>query len=192
LAIENEFLLIKKASKNNVEAFEKLIYPYTTRLLNHAYGILNNREDAEDALQESYIKIFKSLDKFEGHSSFKTWIYRIVTNVCLDMLRKNKKIYETSINETNENGEYKLVIPDDTYSPEISAQKKMAFETLKNALEDLSQEHKTVVIMRDIDGLSYDEIAYITSTNVGTVKSRINRARIQLKNLLEKNKELFR
>jgi len=108
------------------------------------------------------------------------------------MLRKNKKIYETSINETNENGEYKLVIPDDTYSPEISAQKKMAFETLKNALEDLSQEHKTVVIMRDIDGLSYDEIAYITSTNVGTVKSRINRARIQLKNLLEKNKELFR
>ncbi|MBE7028223.1 MAG: sigma-70 family RNA polymerase sigma factor [Ruminococcaceae bacterium] len=192
MAIENEFLLIKKASKNNVEAFEKLIYPYTTRLLNHAYGILNNREDAEDALQESYIKIFKSLDKFEGHSSFKTWIYRIVTNVCLDMLRKNKKIYETSINETNENGEYKLVIPDDTYSPEISAQKKMAFETLKNALEDLSQEHKTVVIMRDIDGLSYDEIAYITSTNVGTVKSRINRARIQLKNLLEKNKELFR
>ncbi|MBE7039220.1 MAG: RNA polymerase sigma factor [Ruminococcaceae bacterium] len=189
--MENEFMLIQKASKNNVEAFEKLIQPYTARLLNHAYRMLNNREDAEDALQEAYLKIFTSLYKFEGHSSFKTWAYRIVTNVCIDMLRKQKKTCETSLNVTNEDGEHEIVIPDYTYSPEISVQKKSASDALKNALENLNEEHKIVVVLRDIDGLSYDEIAHVTSTNVGTVKSRINRARIQLKKLLEKNRELF-
>ena len=187
----NEFDSIYKASRNNAEAFQKLISPYTTQLLNHAYRILKNREDAEDALQEAYLKIYKSLNAFEGHSSFKTWAYKILTNVCLDMLRKQKKTSETSLNVTNSDGEHEIEISDDTYSPEISAQKKAAFEALKDALEALGEDQKIVITLRDIDGLSYDEIAEITSTGIGTVKSRINRARVQLKKLLQKNKELF-
>ncbi len=187
----NKHELIEKASKNNVEAFEKLISPYTNKLLNHAFRILKNREDAEDALQEAYLKIYSSLDKFEGNSSFKTWIYKIVTNVCLDMLRNQKKISKTSLNVTNEDGNQEIEIPDDTYSPDVSAQKKAALEALKDALNDLDDDHKIVITLRDIDGLSYEDIANITSTNVGTVKSRISRARMRLKKLLEKNKELF-
>ena len=187
----NEYALICKASKNNTEAFEKLISPYTTQLLNLAYRILKNRQDAEDALQDAYLKIYKSLNAFEGHSTFKTWAYKIVTNVCLDMLRKQKKVSETSLNVTNNEGEYEITISDDTYSPEISAQKKAAFDALKDALETLGEEQKIVITLRDINGLSYDEIAEITSTSIGTVKSRINRARLHLKKLLQKNKELF-
>lgn len=187
----NEFELIHKASKNNTEAFEKLISPYTNQLLNHAFRILKNREDAEDALQEAYLKIYNSLSKFEGHSSFKTWAYKVLTNVCLDMLRKQKKFSETSLNSSTNDSEQEIIISDDTYSPEIAAQKKAAFEALRDAIETLGEEQKIVITLRDIDGLSYDEIAEITSTGIGTVKSRINRARVQLKKLLQKNKELF-
>lgn len=183
--------LIYKASKNNIAAFEELISPYTTPLLNYTFRMLKNREDAEDALQETYLKAYNSINKFEGLSSFKTWIYKIATNVCLDILRKQKKQTHQSLNVTNEDGEHEISIPDETYSPEISAKKRAAMDTLKKALDKLSKEHKTAIILRDINGLSYDEIAEALSSNVGTVKSRINRARAQLKKLLEKDRELF-
>ena len=183
--------LILKASKNNVEAFEELIAPHTNQLLNYAFRMLKNREDAEDALQETYLKAYNSLEKFEGNSSFKTWLYKITTNVCLDMIRKQKRQTHQSLNVTNEDGEHEIAIPDETYSPEISARKSAAMEALKKAMDSLKAEHKIAITSRDIDGLSYDEIAEATDTNVGTVKSRINRARLHLKKLLEKDRELF-
>lgn len=183
--------LIYKASKNNVEAFEELIAPYNAPLLNYAFRMLKNREDAEDALQEAYLKAYNSINKFEGLSSFKTWIYKITTNVCLDMLRKQKKQTHQSLNVTDEDGEHEIAISDETYSPEISARKSAAMDALKKALDKLTKEHRSAIILRDINGLSYDEIADVQDTNVGTVKSRINRARAQLKKLLEKDRELF-
>ena len=153
--------------------------------------MLKNRENAEDALQETYLKVYNSLDSFEGDSSFKTWLYKIATNVCLDMLRKEKRHAHQSLIVTDEDGEHELEIADETYSPEISAKKSAAMDALKKAMESLSKEHKTAITLRDISGLSYEEIAETTETTVGTVKSRISRARAHLKILLEKDRELF-
>jgi len=186
---EQELLL--RAQKNDIEAFESLISPYTNQLLNHAFRILKNREDAEDALQDTYLKTYNSIKKFEGVSSFKTWLYKILTNACLDKLRKQKRETTTSLYTTDEDGEHEINVADETYSPEISAQKSAANAALKKALDTLSEEHRIAIIMRDIDGLTYDEIAEATETNVGTVKSRINRARSQLKKILQKDRELF-
>jgi len=186
---EQELLL--RAQKNDIEAFESLISPYTNQLLNHAFRILKNREDAEDALQDTYLKTYNSIKKFEGVSSFKTWLYKILTNACLDKLRKQKRETTTSLYTTDEDGEHEINVADETYSPEISAQKSAAYAALKKALDTLSEEHRIAIIMRDIDGLTYDEIAEATETNVGTVKSRINRARSQLKKILQKDRELF-
>ena len=184
--------LLQKAQKNDLTAFESLIAPYTNQLLTHAFRLLKNREDAEEALQDTYLKTYNSIKTFEGISSFKTWLYKILTNTCLDMLRKQKRQpVTTNIHATDENGEHEINIPDDTYSPEIHAQRSAAHIALEKALESLNEEHRIVVMMRDIEGLSYEEIATATGQNVGTVKSRINRARSQLKKLLQKNKELF-
>lgn len=189
--MSTEHELVRKAQRNDTGAFERLISPYTIHLLNHAYRLLKNQQDAEDALQEAYLKAYRSLKSFEGNSSFKTWLYRITTNVCYDMLRSKKNTTVVSLNTTDEDGEREIDVPDETYSPEVSVQKKAAFEVLKEAIDTLGEDQKVAVTLRDIDGLSYDEIAEITSSNVGTVKSRINRARMHLKKLLEKNKELF-
>ena len=187
-----ELDLLLKAQKNDIAAFESLIAPYTSQLLTHAFRLLKNQEDAEEALQDTYLKTYNSIKTFEGISSFKTWLYKILTNVCLDMLRKQKRQPQTTnIHATDENGEHEVIIPDDTYSPEISAQKTAAHEALEKALQSLNEEHRITVMMRDIEGLSYEEIATATGQNVGTVKSRINRARSQLKKLLQKNRELF-
>jgi len=189
MTLEQELIL--KAQKNDVAAFEELVSIYTKSLLNYIYRMLKNREDAEDALQETYLKVYNSLKNFEGNSSFKTWLYRIATNVCLDKIRKDKKVNSQSLSQTTEEGEYELQIPDETYSPEISANKSAAMKALTDAVEKLSSEHRTVVTLRDMQGLSYDEIAEATQSTIGTVKSRLSRARLQLKKLLEKDRELF-
>lgn len=189
--MQNEQELISEAKKNNADAFCELISPYTGQLLNYAFRMLKNHEDAEDALQEAYLKIYNSLNKFEGNSSFKTWIYRIVTNVCLDMLRKQKRNSTTTLSITDEDGEHELLLPDDTYMPERIAQKNAALDALQKALSSLNDEHRAIITLRDIDGFSYEEIADAMNISLGTVKSRISRARIRLKELLAKDKELF-
>lgn len=186
-----EAILIERAKKNDIHAFEELISPYTNALLNYIFRYIKNRDDAEDILQETYLKVYKSIKTFEGNSSFKTWLYRIATNMSIDYLRKNKRTESVSLNQTADDGEYELQIPDSTYSPEEQAKKNAALSALKEAMENMSDEHRTIITLRDIEGFSYDEIADVTKTTVGTVKSRISRARSQLKKLLEKNKELF-
>lgn len=190
--MNSEFTLIELAKKNDISAFEELISSYTKPLLNYIYRYVKNQADAEDILQETYIKVYNSLKTFEGNSSFKTWLYRIATNLCIDFLRKNKKNDQNlSLSQTTEDGEYELQIPDNTFSPEIYTKKNAAQAALMSAMETLSREHRTIITLRDIEGFSYDEIAEATNTTVGTVKSRINRARSHLKKILEKNKELF-
>ncbi len=187
----NEQLLIEGAKKGDINAFELLISPYTKQLLNYNFRLLNNREDAEDALQNTYIKVYNSIKTFQGNSSFKTWLYKIATNVCLDQLRKEKNTTNVSLSQTTPDGEYEIQIADDTYSPELAAKKKAALDALNSAMEKLEDDQKIAVSLRDIHGLSYDEIAQATETTIGTVKSRINRARSNLRKFLEKDRELF-
>jgi len=192
--LENEKDLLKKSKKGNIESFEQLISAYQKKVYNIALKIVGNHEDASEMAQEVFIKVFKSIGQFKEESSFSTWIYRITTNVCLDEVRKSKnKIKMLSIDEDLNvgEGEIKRQFYDSSRLPEISAERNEMRKVLNQAILSLSFEHRIAVVMRDIQGFSYEEIAKTMKCPEGTVKSRINRARNELREILKKNKELF-
>jgi len=181
--------LIQKAKTGDERSFESLILGCQSKAYNIALRYLKNEEDALDALQESFIKIFRHLNSFKEDSRFDTWVYRIVVNTCNDMLRKNsnQKITD-SIFRTEEEKDTIIEIPDSSGSPEEVLDKKEKSEHLLYCLDKLNQEQKEIIILRDIHGFSYDEISGILDCSVGTVKSRINRSRLRLREiLLEQN-----
>lgn len=186
--------LLKRSREGHVSSFEELISAHQQKVYNIALRMLANEQDAFDASQEVFIKVYKNLDKFQENSSFSTWLYRITTNTCLDMLRKNKdKKNDISIDSqiAFEDGEASFQLEDKSADLEEEILKKERQQALYDAIEQLNEEHKKMIVLRDLQGMSYQEIAAITGTNIGTVKSKINRARISLKNSLLKYKELF-
>lgn len=190
--IEKE--LIKKSQKGDIESFEKLISNYQKKVFNIAFGMMHNHDDAYDISQEVFIRVFKSIRKFKGQSSFSTWLYRITTNACLDELRKrknNKNIISIDQEIQLEDGEVFRQIEDDGPTPELVAERNELREIIREAISKLSDEHKEVIVLRDIQGFSYDDIAEIIKCPQGTVKSRINRARRMLKEILKNKVELW-
>ena len=189
---EQEYISLSQ--KGDMQAFNQLVLMYENKILNYCYRILGNRADAEDATQEVFVKLYRFIGSFTGQSAFSTWLYKIASNVCLDLLRKNKrhKTETVSLHQQNAEGEeFMMYIEDGGSTPYETIQKHEAQRALLKALEKLGEEQKRVIILRDIEGLSYEEIANVTGTAPGTVKSRINRARKALKKLLEKDRELF-
>jgi RNA polymerase sigma-70 factor (ECF subfamily) len=187
-----ERLLIKKSKSGDIEAFEQLIFDYQKKAYNIALRIMGNQEDAKDMCQEAFIRIFKSIEGFKEQSSFSTWMYRIITNVCLDEIRKRKKSDTVSIDSTFEtqDGEihYEIVSEDDT--PEEAYIRTEKKRLILKTINELNEEYKTAIVLRDIQGFSYEEIANILCCSIGTVKSRINRGRNILKDKLRTVLEL--
>lgn len=181
--------LIQKAKAGDERSFESLILSCQGKAFNIAVRYLKNEDDAMDALQESFIKIFRHLNSFKEDSRFDTWVYRIVVNTCNDMLRKNsnQKITD-SIYKRSDEEETIIEIPDLTGSPEAAIDQKEKSEHIISCLEKLNREHKEIIVLRDIHGFSYEEISGILNCSIGTVKSRINRSRLKLREiLLEQN-----
>lgn len=187
-----EKLLIKKSKSGDVEAFEQLIFDYQKKAYNIALRIMGNQEDAKDMCQEAFIRIFKSIEGFKEQSSFSTWMYRIVTNVCLDEIRKKKKNDTVSLDNTFEtqNGEVHFETASDEDTPEEAFIRTEKRRIILKEINSLSEEYKTAIVLRDIQGFSYEEIANILCCSIGTVKSRINRGRNILKNRLKTALEL--
>lgn len=174
-----EFELISRCKKSDLNAFESLIKIYENKIYNLCYYILKNKDDAFDASQETCLKIYRFISKFKGDSKFSTWVYRVTYNTCLDYIKKKRDelSYEDVFN-TDTRAEGRV--------DDLIESKELKFE-IKNSILKLSNDFRTVIILRDIEGLSYQEIADILDIEVGTVKSRINRAREALKNDLIKN-----
>jgi len=190
---EYEMILLDKARKGDAEAFGILIKDQEQRAFNLAYRFLKNAEDAEDVAQEAFLRAFKSIKKFKGQSSFSTWLYRIVHNMCIDFLRSKQNKVTDSIDKPirYDGEELAWQIPDDTNSPaEISENAEMK-GLVRQALAELPEEQRMAVILRDLQGFSYQEIADISGVGMGTVKSRINRGRLALKELVLGKGELF-
>lgn len=186
--------LIERSKKDDFEAFESLVSLYQKPILNFTYRMLGNIEDAEDVTQEVFVKAYKGIKSFDGKSSFKTWIYKIASNCAMDELRKRKRRgidKSTSLFAENEDGEVELPIQSEDGVPEKSLQQKEVQRVLADALNQLNEEHKSVLIMRDVLNLSYEEIASSQGLSLGTVKSRISRGRLILRKILEENRELF-
>lgn len=189
----DEQTLIERAKQGDVEAFEILINEHQKRIYNIAFKMLGNQEDALDLSQEVLIKIFKNIHKFHGSSKFSTWVYRVATNTCLDEIKKRRKHTTYSIDERmqTEDGDLATDIPDTSPTPEATAIQKDIQKILYDGINQLGDEHKKVIILRDLNGFSYEYIAKILKCSEGTVKSRISRARKRLKKILSENMELF-
>lgn len=186
-----EQLLIEKARNGDDVSFELLIEGCLPKAYNTALRFLRNEQDAADALQESMIKVFRYLDRFKGESKFDTWVYRIVVNTCNDILRKNVSAKEPeSIYKADEEGEWMMEIADPSPPPEDVLDRKESAEQIIECLNLMTAEHREIIVLRDIQGFSYEEISSILDCTEGTVKSRINRARQRLRSmLLEQNQK---
>ncbi|MBO4990534.1 MAG: sigma-70 family RNA polymerase sigma factor, partial [Firmicutes bacterium] len=189
MSFKSEKELIAAAKAGDERSFELLITQCKTKAYNIALRYLRNEEDAMDALQESSIKIYRHLDSFKEGSKFETWVYRIVVNTCNDMLRKNRgALTESIVRSDEEEEEYTLELPDPEPGPQEALLRREQVEQILAAMERLKPEQKEAIILRDIQGFSYEEISGMVNCSIGTVKSRINRARSRLRDiLLEQN-----
>lgn len=166
-----------------VADFETLFDEYGDKVYGLAYRLMGNRDDAMDVSQEVFIKIFRNLKAFKGQSTLATWVYRITYNTCMDELRK-RKIKQVSIAD-------KPDLTDDNTSVEEIYEADERKEAVHNALYKLDDDQRAIIVMRDIQGLSYEEIAEVLQCPLGTVKSRLSRARLNLKEILKDYMELF-
>ena len=184
----NERWLIEESKKGNIDAFEQLIKDHKKSAYNIALRVLRNVEDAEDASQEALIKVFRSIKNFNMESTFKVWLYRIVVNTCIDFKRR-KSITAISIDETMDLGsgrEVQREITDESSNPDALVERNFDKQLVNDAINMLEDDFKTIIMLRDIKGFTYDEISRILDCNLGTVKSRLSRARKRLKEILEK------
>ena len=173
-----ELRLIKKAAAGDEDAFEKLARSYENKIYGYALRLLCDREDVEDALQETLIKLYKNIGKFSQKRSFAAWLMRITRNTCVDILRKRKGV--ESLEAMSEIG-YVLPATKEDFLPEASAERMEQRRILAALIDSLPENKRAVIILRDIDGYTYSQIAQILNTSEGTVKSRLSRARAALR-----------
>lgn len=178
---DEESRIVQKVIRGDVNAFEKLVLEYEKSVYNIALRMTGNSEDASDMTQEAFIKAYNSLQSFRGDSKFSVWLFRIATNVCLDFLRSKSRKPTVSLSvEDNDGEEVQLDVADESQSPELLLDRQMTRESVRRGLETLSPEYRQILLLREIQGLSYDEISQALGLEVGTVKSRIFRARKKL------------
>jgi len=179
----DELSVIKRFKKGEKAAFEELVLKYQDRIYNLCRHMLGNIHDAEDAAQDTFIKAYHNLDNFRHEASFYTWLYRIAVNTCLDY--KKKPFFGSFFTKTDA-GEFIDEPASDRPSPERLYESKQIGLALHNSIRKLPTKLRTAIVLKEIEGLSYEEIADILEVSIGTVKSRLSRAREELKTLLKK------
>lgn len=184
----DERKLIERASGGDAAAFNRLLEAHERRMYAVALRMCGNREDAQDCLQEAMLRVYRAMGSFKGQSSFSTWVYRITMNTCLDELRKKKNKQATSLDSLLDTG---WSPSDDSSAPEKHAVQNEVRKCLHDAIRELPEDMRSAVVLRDIHGLSYEEIAQSLDINVGTIKSRISRGRGKLREKLKGFSELF-
>ena len=185
---EQEYLIVQQVLEGNTNAFEELVLEYEKKVYNVALRILGNSEDAADMTQEAFIKAFNSLSGFRGDSKFSVWLTRIVSNLCLDFLRSRSRRPTVSLSvEDDEGDDVQLDIADVSQSPELLLERSLTRESVRRGLKALPEDYREILLLREIQGLSYDEIAAALNIEVGTVKSRIFRGRKKLCDYLIKD-----
>jgi RNA polymerase sigma-70 factor (ECF subfamily) len=179
--------LIKAFQSGNVNSFETLVIKYKDRVFNLCYRFLGDYQEAEDASQDVFVKVYNALNKFRFKSSFYTWLYRITVNTCKNRINSLafKKIKKNVQLEDNENPEL-MKISDERNNPAKQLERKERIRLIQRAINDLPSGQKAIILLRDIEGLSYEEIGNIIGKRLGTVKSRLSRARLDLNKKLKR------
>ncbi len=181
-----EMVLVKRARQGDLAAYDELVKRYQERIYATIYHMTSNHEDANDLAQEAFIKAFHALKSFKGGSSFYTWVYRIAVNKTINFLKQRKNKAHLSLDDLDFNAEHDpdliALISDKTPRRDINLAELQ--QKLNEAMQKLSEPHRLVVALHDIQGLSHEEIAKIMDCNIGTVRSRLFYARQQLQGYL--------
>ncbi len=183
----SEEQLIRRAQQGDNDAFEQLLLLHQKRVYNLCLRMCANPDDALDLSQEAFIKAWKALGQYQFEASFSTWLFRLTSNVCIDFLRRKKRRQETSLTENYEDSDdgAELQLTDAQPLPEEQAITNETRLELAQAMARLAPDHRAILQLRVIENLPYEQIAEILDIRVGTVKSRLARARIQLRKILK-------
>jgi len=176
--------LVERALDNDLAAFEKLVARYQNKITSYAARMLNDHDEAEDIAQEAFIKAYRSLDSFRGASSFSTWLYRIVTNLCIDRVRQRKRRPQQaySLDEPLDKEEERggRDVADFSTEPSKSIEREELRQQVRETVAEMPEKLRAVLLMCDIQGMSYESIAQVLECPIGTVKSRLFHARADL------------
>ena len=187
MTAEDELQIIKKVVDGDRNAFEGLVLANQKNVYNLAYKMTSSEEDALDISQEAFLKAYRQLENFRGDSRFSVWLYRLTYNLCIDFLRKKPRAAMIPLTYQDDDDEtHSLEIPDLRNLPEDSLARKELRESIAKGINELSPSHKEILVMREITDMSYDDIARTLDISVGTVKSRLARARLKLVGILVK------
>ena len=178
--------LIAECLRGDTAAFGVLVRRYQERLFNTAYRMVGNAEDAYDVVQEAFLSAYQSLDSFKGDSLFFTWLYRIAVNTAISLKRKQRAVVSIDAGRNGEQG-IEPLDPSELSRPGHALEQAEQERRIQQALSRLSPEHRAVLVMKDMEGQKYELIAEILQVPIGTVRSRLHRARLELRELLEKD-----
>jgi RNA polymerase sigma-70 factor (ECF subfamily) len=189
--LENEAALIRAGQRGNLDAFNALVLHYQDGVYSLAYRIMGEREAAADAAQDAFIRAYHHLKDYRG-GNFRSWLLRIATNACYDELRRRKRRPVSMLDELpgaeTDDGP---ALPADLPTPEQAAQQRELQQAIQDCISTLGIEQRTVLVLSDVEGLSYQEIAENAGVNLGTVKSRLSRARASVRDCLQAVQELL-
>ena len=190
---QEDGILVARAQRGDHAAFNVLVRKYEARAFQYAFRLTRNNDEAADVVSDAFVRIYNALGNFKSQSAFSTWIYRIVTNCYLDAKRKDKG-RTTSLDATvhTEEGEVERQIEDPGPTPQQALEGHERAEMVQEAIGLLSDYQRAMIVMYHAEGMSYEEIAEALDLPLGTVKSRLNRARVLLRDILVKHEELFR
>ena len=190
-SVQDDLALVGRASDGDLEAFNVLVRKYERLAYSVAYRMLQDQDSASDAVQDGFIKAYRALDSFRG-GSFKSWLMRIVVNTCYDVLRARKRAPSDSIdNDDSSENEHANYLVDDNESPHDFAERMELNAFIDKGIASLPEDQRLVVSLCDVHGHTYEEISEITGVPMGTVKSRISRARNRLRDYLLQQPELL-
>jgi len=185
--VDGDLATVRRVQAGDVAAFDQLILKYRERLYSIVYNLCSNREDAADLTQETFIKAFSSIKRFKGKSSFYTWLYRIAVNSTLSYLKRNRMRHFFSFENINEEISSSEIV--EALSIKMKSDKTALInelqEKLNEALQKLSDKHRSVVVLYEIEGLSHHDISNVMECSVGTVRSRLHYAKQQLQAYLK-------
>ena len=180
-------LLIRRAQRGDADAFEQLLLEHQKNVYNLCYRMAGNPDDAMDLSQETFLRAWRCLDQYQFASAFTTWLYRLCSNICIDFLRRRRRQQTVPLTFEDADGEEQTyAVPDAQPLPEEQVELKLTRETLAAAMAQLLPEHRAVLQLRVVNEMSYEQIADVLDIQIGTVKSRLSRARNQLKKILER------
>ena len=183
----SEEQLIRRAQQGDNGAFEELLLLHQKKVYNLCLRMSANPDDALDLSQEAFLRAWRSLGQYQFEASFSTWLFRLTSNICIDFLRRKKRRQETSLTESYDDSDEgaELSVPDAQPGPEQQAMTNETKIELARAMEQLSPEHREILQLRVIEDLQYEQIADILGVRVGTVKSRLARARLSFRKILK-------